>query len=300
VRSAVLDGVAPLSLLLPLYMARDGERAFGQLFRHCREDAACARAYPDLEARFRGLLLQLERAPAEVVAPHPVTGEQTRVRIERDVVAGNLRGLLYSAEVSSLAPLIIDRASRGDWGPFLALTSQLTGGFAKGMSRGMFFSVLCAEDAPFIREEDIVRESAGTLVGEGLARRILEACEVWPRGEVPQGYREPVASQVPVLLLSGELDPVTPPAWAEQARATLPNSAHLVVPGVGHNALVHACARGVFRTFLERGSVEGLPGGSCADAGSRPAFFVNFAGPPPWDRDMRPGLGRAHGRRGHD
>jgi pimeloyl-ACP methyl ester carboxylesterase len=280
VRTATLDGVAPMSLYLPLSVARDAQRALGLLFRHCAEDAACAAAYPKLEERFHALLAQLEEAPARVSAPHPVTGETLELEVGRELFVGNLRALLYAPEASVLVPLVIDRATTGDWRPFLGLAGQLSGGFVKGMSVGLFLSVMCSEDAPFVKPGDVTRESAGSFVGDASGRWMLEACSVWPRGPLPQGYREPVRSEVPVLLLSGELDPVTPPSWGEEAARTLPHSLHVVVPAVGHNTLGDACARDLLRDFVEAGRVEGLTP-ACDRGQKRPPFFVNFAGPTP-------------------
>ncbi|MCI0672914.1 MAG: alpha/beta hydrolase [Myxococcaceae bacterium] len=279
-RTAVLDGVAPMSLYLPLSPARDAQRALELLFRHCAEDAVCDGAFPRLSERFQALLTRLERTPEHVRAPHPVTGEPLEVTVDRELFVGNLRALLYVPEMSALAPLLIDRAERGDWRPFLGLAEQLSGGFVEGMSLGLFLSVVCTEDAPFVTPDAVARDAAGTWVGEGMGKRILEACGVWPKGELPAGYREPVRTEVPVLLLSGELDPVTPPSWGEDAARTLTHSLHVVVPAVGHGAWSHACARDLVRDFVSAGRVEGLRP-TCGEAAKRPPFFIHFAGPTP-------------------
>src|SRR4029079_16722392 len=108
---------------------------------------------------------------------------------------------------------------------------------SRNMSVGMQLSVVCAEDYARITPEDLARETTGTLFGQHLLTSRLKACEFWPRGTVPADYYEPVTSNVPVLLLSGDLDPVTPPNWGEQVASHLPNSKHLIVPGTGHGAL---------------------------------------------------------------
>ncbi len=280
VRTAVLDGVAPLSLRLPLYMARDAQRALDLVFTHCEQDAACAQAYPELRTRFAALLAQLRQQPARVRVEHPLTGKSEDISISFGSFTSTLRGLLYSPEVTALMPLVLDRVMQGDWRPFVALGYSLNGGFSRTMTLGMYASVVCAEDAPFISEEDIVREAKGTWASEDLTRNLLRMCAVWPRGQVPAGYREPVRSEVPVLLLSGELDPVTPPSWAEDAKQTLPNSLHLTVPGVGHGAWTVGCVRSLMADFVARGSVQGLEP-RCGKDFQRPPFFTSFAGPIP-------------------
>jgi hypothetical protein len=58
-------------------------------------------------------------------------------------------------------------------------------------------------------------------------------------------------------MISGELDPVTPPAAAERARRTLPDSLHLVARGQSH-AIDEPCTSGLVARFLAAGSTRGL------------------------------------------
>jgi pimeloyl-ACP methyl ester carboxylesterase len=280
VRTVVLDGVAPMSLYLPLYMPRDGQRALDLLFEHCEKDPNCAKAFPELRKRVEALLEQMAQAPAKVSVQHPLTGVPEEFTLSRHAFLQMLFGQIYSSEIATLVPLMLDRATRGDWAPFIALSQGVSGGMSDKISHGMFFSVVCAEDAPFITDEAITREAKGTWFGEPVIRNMLEPCKVWPKGTVPEGYREPVTSSVPTLLLSGELDPVTPPSWGEEAKKTLSNSLHVVVPGVGHNTVVLGCVQSLMADFVKQGSLEGLKSG-CASDLTRPPFFTSFAGPVP-------------------
>ncbi|WP_430384366.1 alpha/beta hydrolase [Archangium violaceum] len=280
VRTVILEGVAPMSLLLPLYVARDSQRALDLLFTNCEEDAACAKRYPDLRGRFESLLTQLQQTPVHTKLEHPLTGVPEELTITRDGLAGVLRALLYMPEATSLVPLLLDRATQGDWRPLVAIHHSMSSVFNRNMSHGMFLSVVCAEDAPLITDEAITRETKGTWMGEAALRNMLKPCAFWPRGEVPKGYREPVKSDVPVLLLSGELDPVTPPEWAEDAKRTLTHSLHVTLPGVGHGTSAIGCARALMADFVARGSVEGLEP-KCGEGLKRPPFFTSFAGPVP-------------------
>jgi pimeloyl-ACP methyl ester carboxylesterase len=280
VRTAILDGVAPMSLYLPLNAARDGQRALDLLFAHCEEDVACAEAFPELRARVKALLDRMEQAPAKVRVPHPLTGVPEDITLSRRVFLQMLFGQLYSPEIAMLVPLMLDRATKDDWAPFVALSQSLTGGMDASISHGMFYSVICAEDAPFITDEAITREASGTWFGKQMVRNMLEPCRVWPRGSVPEGYRTPVTSPVPTLLLSGDLDPVTPPTWGEQAKETLPNSLHVVVPGVGHNTMGLGCIQSLMADFVKQGGLEGLKP-ACGSELARPPFFTSFAGPVP-------------------
>jgi pimeloyl-ACP methyl ester carboxylesterase len=280
VRTVILDGVAPMSLVLPLYVARDGQRSLELLLTGCEQDAGCSHRYPELRGRFTALLESLAREPLKTRVQHPLTGVSEDVVLTRTAFVGALHSLLYQPETAAMLPLVVDRATQGDWGPFVALYVTMHGGLEKNMSQGMHLSVVCSEDAPLITEEALVRETRGSWMGERELRDTLKACALWPRGSVPAGYRDPVTSDVPVLLLSGELDPVTPPQWAEDAKKTLSNSLHVVLPGVGHGTYAVGCARTLMSDFVTLGSVKGLEP-KCRESLARPPFFTSFAGPVP-------------------
>jgi len=280
VRTLTLDGVAPGSLRLPLFFARDGQRALDLLVDHCAADKACGKRFPDLRGRLDDLLRRLEARPASIRVEDPLTGAPIDVTITRGRFVGIMRGLLYSADLTALLPLTLERAAAGDYRSFLAQADQLGSGPGGALALGMMLSVLCAEDVPFIAPDELERLSQGTFLGVHPAREFFAACSAWPRGAVAEGHREPVRSEAPALLLSGELDPVTPPSWAEDAARTLPRSKHVVVPGVGHGVTASGCLPDLVRDFIKNGTALGLDT-RCATKLKRPPFFLGFAGPRP-------------------
>jgi len=108
----------------------------------------------------------------------------------------------------------------------------------------------------------------------------MKACERWPKGHVDAAYYEPVISAVPALILSGDLDPVTPPSWGEAVARHLTNGTHIIVPGTGHSVINTGCGARLVHDFITRGSAEGLDRG-CLHALRRPPFFSTPAGPDP-------------------
>ena len=278
-RSVVLDGVAPMSMLLPVSLAKDAERALDRTFEDCAADAACAGAFPDLRARFHAFVARLDEEPLRAQVSHPVTGAREELVIDRRAFVGALRGMLYSADLSALVPLALHRAMSGDATTFVTAARELGGRMERSMAIGLFLSVVCSEDVPFLAPGEIEREAEGTLLGTHAALEIARACALWPKADVPASFREPVTSDVPVLLLSGDLDPVTPPRWAESAAATLSRSKSVVFSGTGHNATVTACARRIAASFVASGAADGLDTACAADI-PRPRFFPTFAGSP--------------------
>jgi pimeloyl-ACP methyl ester carboxylesterase len=276
VRTIVLDGVAPQDMRLPAYFARDAQRALDRLLEDCASDPACAAKYPNLAGRVRALFAQLESAPPSVRLVHPRTGRAETVRVDATLVANLLFGALYSPFTSSIVPELIARAEQNDFQGLVALAfvDEMT---SASVSVGMQLSVTCAEDVPRIAPGEMERASAGTLFAHRLLTAHQKACAFWPRGEMPAGYYEPVESDVPALLLSGDVDPVTPPSWAELAAARLTNATHLTAPFTAHGVVGTGCGRRLVQDFVERGSAEGLDT-SCLRAIKRPPFFLSPAG----------------------
>ena len=134
------------------------------------------------------------------------------------------------------------------------------------MAVGMQLSVICAEDAPRISAEEAKQEAEGTLFGPHVMRMQREACAFWPRGSVDASFYEPVQSSIPTLIMSGEIDPVTPPVWGEAIAKTLPNSKHIVMPGTGHTAGGTGCGRRLIKAFIDAGTAQNLDTSCVAQA----------------------------------
>ena len=94
---------------------------------------------------------------------------------------------------------------------------------------------------------------------------------------MPADFHEPLATNVPALLLSGELDPVTPPAYAEMVAKSLPNSRSLVLRGQGHSVIVTGCAPKLFAQFLQTANAKTLDA-KCLDSLAYTPPFTTFNG----------------------
>lgn len=270
VRSVVLVAVAPVGLFLPLRHAYAGKRAIEALLAECRTDAACNAAFPDVRRELDAVLARAEKGEP-VTVTDTRTGERVQVRPSRGLLAEGIRFLMYGRGGGSL-PLQIHRAYQGDLTPLVQMSIENRLGIDQALAMGLLFSVSCAEDLPYITDEMTKRETAGTLLGDYRIAVQKAACEVWPRGAVPADVHQPVRSDVPVLLISGEWDPVTPPEFAEEVARTLSNSLHVVVPRGSHGG-AGRCTEELVQTFYDRASVQGLDA-SCVKDYAKPAFML--------------------------
>jgi pimeloyl-ACP methyl ester carboxylesterase len=131
------------------------------------------------------------------------------------------------------------------------------------MNTALHYSVTCAEDIPRVSPADAASTLAN-LRTKALAERALAVCAGWPKGASPADATTPVTSGVPVLILSGGLDPVTPPANGTVVAKTLPASRHIIARGYGHIVSPHACAPRLIAAFIDDPTLATLPA-SCVD-----------------------------------
>lgn len=268
VRRAVLDGVVPPDMRLPDAAAIDNQAAYDALLRACADDAACARRHPDLAARLSALLHDL---PRTVDLPHPVSGRSERVLLDRAAVLGLVRAPLYSPALAAGLPAALAEAADGRWAPLAALAQQLSGG-GGGIATGQHFSVVCAEDLG----PGAASAPAPSLF-DSQAALYRSVCADWPRGVVAPAFYTLPAAPAPVWLLSGTLDPVTPPRHgARVASAFGARARHITVPNTGHGVLAQACVREAVARFIttaDDAQALAQPA-DCAAALPRPVFFV--------------------------
>ena len=280
VRSAILIGVAGMDQYLPLFHARDGKHALDLLFDACAKEPACAAAFPDLPAEHARVLAGLERERGHATVESPVDHHPVAVTIPRDIFAEQIRFTLYSAGVASAAPYIIHRAAQGDFEPFAHFAMLWEPSFRGILAMGMHLSVTCAEDVPFISPGAIEPAIAGTYLRGYRVLQQIAACKEWRRGDIPADFHQPVTSDVPVLLVSGPYDPVTPPRWADEVAPHLSHGLQVLVLEAHHGAggLSHQeCMSGLAAAFFERGTTLGLDT-SCVTTMKRPPFITDDAG----------------------
>ena len=277
VRTVTLDGNLPLSNHAPSNAAADGDRALTKLFEDCAADEACGRAFPELSKNFRATVARLGTEGERIELPDPTSGEPVSLLLTHDRFGEVLRTILYDPGMSRVLPLLLQQASQGDFRALMGVAGTLASGVEGSMTLGASLTIFCSEELARV-DPNRVDESAERLLGEQLYGSLEVACDVWPKAPLPSIYREEVSTEAPTLLLSGDLDPITPPRWGEEMERTLTNALHLVAPGTGHNVAPFGCAADLIAQFIDSGSHQDLDG-SCLEELARPSFFTHPSGP---------------------
>ena len=277
VRAAVLDAVAPLGWTIGGSMGADAQQALQAVIAACQAQPACGQAFPAIEAQLRRVLETVAETTPEVVLPNPRTGIPEPVEITPLVLAGAVRGVLYSAPLTRLLPWMIAQADAGNFAPLHAAAHDFAADMDDSISLGMMLSVLCHEDVGRLRGPPPaaeIRSFAGTAVLDFWG----QACGAWPVQGVDADFDVPVSSAIPTLILSGAWDPVTPPRNGEALLATLPRARHLVATGTAHIAGYRGCMPALVDTFLETADPQ-APDAACLDGLSTPAFMTSALAP---------------------
>ncbi len=274
VRSVVLDGVATPAMRSTLDVWPSREVALAAIMDGCKESPACAAAHPDLSAKLDAIRDSLGPDGRDVKLSDPRTGESRALRMTFEQVIGALQPFTYAPELAALLPEVIGRAAAGDFGPLYSGAMLVTGDLDDQSNTALHYSVTCAEDVPRVSADDAAR-TLSRLRTKTLALRALSVCAAWPRGIAAADATTPVKSDVPVLILSGGLDPVTPPANGTEVAKSLPASRHIIARGYGHIVSPHACGPRLIAAFIDDPTFETLPA-SCVE------HFEKSRRPPLW------------------
>jgi pimeloyl-ACP methyl ester carboxylesterase len=270
VRTLILDSVAPADGVLPVSMAVDSDAALRKLVADCEQDAACAKRYPKLAEQTRAMF-----APEglSLAGTDWFSGQKKTYKVELQSIAGVMRAPLYAPALASLMPFAVQRASAGDGDPLVALSGSFSQGIEDNFSFGMHLAVVCAEDVPRI-DDAAVAAARQTLFGTAYIEQYRQMCEGWAVAPVPASFYEPVKADLAVLVLSGQLDPVTPPRHGAKVAAWFKRAQHIVVPAGGHIISTMPCADKLVEQFVKTGGSETLDG-ACLNRLPRPTFYTH-------------------------
>lgn len=278
VRTVTLDSVVPMQLSLGQEHSLMLDQSVRRVFNDCAEDKACNALFPNQMEELNQLFMQLQQEPRQITITDPVSGQPMDMHLTSDTLAVAIRFLSYASETQAMIPLLVHEAVHtGDLSRLASQAILVMTGLSEMLSKGMELSVMCSEDYPYM---DFSADYSHTLMGNLMMKIIDLQCGIWPRGDVPGGFHEPVLSDIPVLLMSGERDPVTPPHYASMAARGFSNSLNLVARGQAHSVMNNICLRDITTAFIAMGSVEELNTDCVSNILPAP-FFTSLLGPNP-------------------
>lgn len=256
-RASILDGVAPAAIALPWSMEADGLAALQAINQQCATTPACISHYGDIVQKAQILSVDLLSKPQAIKITHPRTQEKVTVNLTAQDFAAVVRLALYNRDISSLLPQVISEAAAGEYQLFASLIylAKAKSDMAN-ISYGMHYSVACNEDYPLYKNKNALESNV--FLNSRMVQKYSEICAQWPNAELPEDYWDSIKSDLPVLILSGAVDPVTPPRWGEQVKAGLSNAIHVIAPGGHHIISGEGCIAQLMAAFIVKGDGKTL------------------------------------------
>jgi pimeloyl-ACP methyl ester carboxylesterase len=282
-RTLTLDGVVPPQIALGPEIAIEAQNALDAIFDRCARSPTCDARFPDVAGDFERLRTALGEETVIVDIPDPLTFRTESVPFGHQQLAGALRLLSYHPNTVALMPLLIHEAAGGNYRPLAAQFLMAARSTLDALSMGMHNAVMCTEDAPFFSDgRGVDRERLeATYMGAVQLEGMETICAEWPRGVLDRDLRNPLATDLPVLLLSGAADPVTPPKFAEMAAVNLSNSLLLTGQDQGHGQVGRTCIAEIMARFVETASVADLDEACLEERQFAMPFFLEYTGPSP-------------------
>ena len=251
IRLAILDGVVSPSMVSPATYAPDAEQSLRGIFKLCAADASCTKTYPQLAAEYPAMLERVANG-IEVTVHDSETKRDVPLKLNRPAWRSLPQFPIFAGGLCGRA---VDRASgrAGRLSRVRAGSAQLRTK-CPDLDFGLFLSVTCTEEMSRIDAEAARRAAAGTLLGAYRIEQQAAACRIWPKGVADPARIKLLESSIPTLLLSGELDPVTPPRHAYEVARGLTQALHVVVPNGSHSGETGGCLEKLVADAVRHGS----------------------------------------------
>jgi len=275
IRSVVLESTLPPEVNYDEVGVDKVVRTLNMMFSECRSDAACNKAYPQLEKEFYAVVARLNAKPLRVDTPDPKTQTQVPLDLDGDDFATWIVDYLFSNEPAATveAPMVIHKAFDGDYvRQFRAYAGDKLG--AGSYSLGMRYSVWCSEERPFESRAKIEAQSTKYSGLRGYEIMALpDICMVWKVKGASVGTNRAVRSGIPSLVIGAQYDAYTDPAWGRSVSARLSKSHFVEIPWAGHGpAFSVPCVAGMIADFFDDpGRASGT---ECVESTRRQFKFV--------------------------
>ncbi len=269
-RLAILDAAAPVGVSIVETAPLAAEAALASIDQACRKDSACRKTSPTLATDIKSLLANFGKDYRALRITDPVTGRVTTSQVNRQYLAGTIHLTLYNPQTRALLPQLIAAAKQGRFEPLLAMGAASGAALDDQISIGANFSALCAEDMQIMRAGNRASAAQQSFMGTAQRDQLTDICTAWPHAKIATRFTRPFRSNVPTLILSGALDPITPPESGAIAASYFSKATHVPLPASSHISSTFGCAPRQIAKFVTDGRTS-LTDWACAQKARPPA-----------------------------
>jgi pimeloyl-ACP methyl ester carboxylesterase len=196
-----------------------------------KADPNLSKENPDLIGLLNSLFDKLEKNPATIEVADQRTGQKERVTIGGWDLQFFTAGPITQTWGLRALPSFYTALSKGDLTPIARSALDFRRGRVGSL---MPVLMICSSGASAERIGRVRQEAGQTVLGNTVNFLYPDACASFGFRHLGRGFRAPVRSDVPVLMISGTMDGRTPVSNAQEVQKTLPNSRHVVIEGASH------------------------------------------------------------------
>ena len=280
-RTVILDGVVPPQIALGPEIATESQLAVESVLERCANDADCNERFPTIYSDFMAVQQRLAESSLLVDLPNPLTGRFESIDFGEDQFSLAIRLLLYNHRTIALLPLLVHEAANGNYVPLAAQFQMTATELSDAISIGMHNAIMCTEDIPFVDGAEVDHDAiASSYLGPLQLEALQAICSVWPAGVLDDDFKDPLATDIPVMLLSGDADPITPARFAAMAAVDMDKAWLLTGKNQGHGQAPVGCMPRLISEFITNKTLDDADT-SCIDQSFAMPFFLDFSGPAP-------------------
>ena len=225
------------------------EKQINRLLKLCKTDSICNSYYPDFGSELYEIKKRLKKTPLKFTFEDST--QSTELLITDRIYLEMMGWLFLSGSQDGIIPMVVHEAYKGNFYPLINSV-----GFP--LSMPMHLSAFCPEE---INRVVFDEHATDIFFTEGiLAKELVEVCSKWPTLYEAKWLDKPLKATVPILLMSGENDQITPVEAGESIASLFPNrSRHLIEPDQGHSfAFSYPCRYDIIHQFIQSGDLESL------------------------------------------
>lgn len=252
--TAVLDGVYPPDVDPLRELGESMQLLLGRIDTVCAASESCRRRFGDGRVPVLELAARLEAEP-RLRRWRDAEGVERAVLLTGTRLLAALFMEAYSNALLPGLPLMLAQALDGVEDALDPLLWDYLGALADDSLNPLVLAAVECQDSPHLTAADWAALRArwpqyALALPEFFDETLCQRLGLRP------APRAAVRSTLPTLLFSSAIDPVTPAAWGERARAGLAQSEHFIVPDAAHGlTLADRCAGQLMRALWDEAAL---------------------------------------------
>ncbi|MGX7666325.1 alpha/beta fold hydrolase [Flavobacterium pedocola] len=209
-----------------------------KVFEACENDPNCNKQFPNLENVYYETIDKLSKNPITVEVDKKIIPNGSFTYNAEDFKIA-IQQALYNRKLIQVLPLLITEFNKGNKNTLSSFVKAFSG--ALGLDYGLYYCMSCNEAVPFNSEakfnENALKYSR-LKGGLSFFKSDFKVCDKWNlnsnQNKIKDGLSNLSKLNIPVLVFSGEFDPITPAANGLVVSKIFKNSYYLNAPVSGH------------------------------------------------------------------